>query len=106
MANHGDLDSVRSELRRLGYLDHGFERFLLQDALRPRRPLPTLLRVTPQVRALAGRAPALAPASALALARAAANGNLNAPPLQAFLDLAALFLPLFPPIAAAAAVTF
>src|SRR5262245_2868966 len=31
-----DLDEVRSELRRLGYLNHGFERFLLQDALRPR----------------------------------------------------------------------
>ena len=29
-----DLDGVRSELRRLGYLDHGFERFLLQDALK------------------------------------------------------------------------
>ncbi|HVS00209.1 MAG TPA: hypothetical protein VMW27_26515 [Thermoanaerobaculia bacterium] len=102
MATHGDLDSVRSELRRLGYLDHGFERFLLQDALRPRRPLPTLLRLTAKVGLLAG----LALAFALALALAVANGNLNAPPLQAFQDLAALFLHLFPPIAAAVAAMF
>jgi hypothetical protein len=102
MAPHGDLDNVRSELRRLGYLDHGFERFLLQDALRPRRPLPTLLRLTAKVGLLSG----LALAFTLALALAVANGNLNAPPLQALQDVAALFLHLFPPIAAAAAVTF
>ncbi len=36
-APNSGLENVRSELRRLGYLDHGFERFLLQDALRPRR---------------------------------------------------------------------
>src|SRR4028118_1202685 len=57
-----DLEEVRSELRRLGYLNHGFERFLLQDALRPRRPRPTLLRLTLQVGLIPGLVLATPPA--------------------------------------------
>jgi len=93
-----DLEGVRSELRRLGYLDHGFERFLLQDALRPRQPARTLLLLTAKVGLLAGFALALV----LALALAVANGNLTASPL----DLVALFLHLFPPLAVATGVAF
>ncbi|MFL6196166.1 MAG: hypothetical protein ACJ75H_18445 [Thermoanaerobaculia bacterium] len=85
-----DLEGVRSELRRLGYLDHRFERFLLQDALRPRQPVRTLLLLTAKVGLLSGLALALA----LALALGAANGNLTATPL----DLIPLFLHLFLPI--------
>src|SRR5215470_4799168 len=90
----GDLDGVRSELRRLGYLSHRFERYLLQDALRPRRPGRTLLDLTAKVALLSGAALALV----LAFALAAANRSLTATPL----DLLALFLHLFPPIAAVA----
>src|SRR6476619_2360922 len=85
-----DLEGARSEPRRLGYLDHRFERFLLQDALRPRQPGRALLLLTAKVGLLAGVALALA----LALALAVANRNLTASPL----DLAALFLHLFLPI--------
>lgn len=93
MATGGDLDRVRSELRRLGYLDHGFERFLLQDALRPRAPLRTVLRLTAKVALLAGVVSALA----LALALVAANGGFSSSS-RSPLDVAALFLHLFPPI--------
>jgi hypothetical protein len=93
-----DLEGVRSELRRLGYLDHGFERFLLQDALRPRQPVRALLLLTAKIGLLSGLALALT----LALALAVANGNLTASPL----DLAALFLHLFPPLAVATGVAF
>jgi hypothetical protein len=93
-----DLEGVRSELRRLGYLDHGFERFLLQDALRPRQPARTLFLLTAKVGLLSGLALALVTALALAVA----NGNLTASPL----DLVALFLHLFPPITAATGLAF
>jgi hypothetical protein len=98
MTSGHDLEGVRSELRRLGYLDHGFERFLLQDALRPRQPGRTLLLLTAKVGLLSGLALALI----LALALAVANGNLTASPL----DLAALFLHLFPPISIATSLAF
>jgi len=101
METGGDLDRVRSELRRLGYLDHGFERFLLQDALRPRAPLRTVLQLTAKVALLAGVVSALA----LALALVAANGGFSSSPLSP-LDVAALFLHLFPPIFAAAGLGF
>jgi hypothetical protein len=93
-----DLDGVRSELRRLGYLDHRFERFLLQDALRPRQPVGTLLLLTAKVALLAGLALALV----LALALAVANGNLSSSPL----DLVPLFLHLFLPISVATGTAF
>ncbi|HKV12732.1 MAG TPA: hypothetical protein VJ725_31595 [Thermoanaerobaculia bacterium] len=93
-----DLEGVRLELRRLGYLDHGFERFLLQDALRPRQPVGSLLRLTAKVGFLAGLVLALS----LALALAVANGNLTASPL----DLLALFLHLFLPISVVTGLVF
>ena len=89
---------MRSELRRLGYLDHRFERFLLQDALRSRQTAGTLLLLTAKVGLLSGLALALV----LALALGAANGNLSASPL----DLAPLFLHLFLPISLAAGLAF
>lgn len=98
MATGEELDRVRTELRRLGYLDHGFERFLLQDSLRPRAPLGTVLRLTVRVALLAGGVTA----AALALALVAANGGFSAAPL----DVAALFLHLFVPISAAAGLGF
>ncbi|HYN21307.1 MAG TPA: hypothetical protein VE078_10135 [Thermoanaerobaculia bacterium] len=98
METGGDLDRVRSELRRLGYLDHGFERFLLQDALRPQAPLRTVLRLTAKVALLAGMVSALA----LALALVTANGGFSSSPL----DVAALFLHLFPPISLVAGLGF
>jgi hypothetical protein len=93
-----DLDGVRSELRRLGYLDRGFERFLLQDALKPRQPARALLGLIAKVGLLAG----LALAAALSLALAVANGSLTASPL----DLFALFLHLFPPLAFSTGLAF
>lgn len=89
----GRLESVRSELRRLGYLHHGVERFLLQDALRSRPPFGTLLVLATKVAVLVG----LAVAAILALALAAANGNLAASPL----DLLPLTLHLLVPTALA-----
>jgi hypothetical protein len=102
MATGEELDRVRSELRRLGYLDHGFERFLLQDVLRPRAPLGTVLRLTLRVALLAG----VVTAAALALALVAANGGFTSAPLGSPLDVAALFLHLFFPISAAAGLGF
>jgi hypothetical protein len=98
MTSGHDLEGVRSELRRLGYLDHGFERFLLQDALRPRQPVRTLLLLTAKVGLLSGLALALV----LALALAVANHSLTASPL----DFAALFLHLFPPLSLATGLCF
>lgn len=93
-----ELDRVRSELRRLGYLNHRFERFFLQDALRPHRPWLALAALAGKVGALAG----VVLAVALAFALAAANGNLAATPF----DLVPLFLHLFPPIALGAGLAF
>lgn len=93
-----DLEGVRSELRRLGYLDHGFERFLLQDALRSRQPVGALLQLTGKVGLLAGLILSLA----LAFALAVANGNLTASPL----DLLFLFLHLFLPISVVTGLVF
>lgn len=98
MATGEKLDEVRSELRRLGYLDHRFERFLLQDALRPRAPLRTVVDLTVRVALLAGGVSAVA----LALALVAANGGFAASPL----DVVVLFLHLFPPISFAAGLGF
>ncbi len=93
-----DLEQVRAELRRLGYLSHRFDRFLLQDALGPRRPWRSLLALAAKVGLLAGAPLALA----LAFALAAANGSLAASPL----DLFPLFLHLLAPAAAAVGLAF
>jgi hypothetical protein len=97
-ASTDHLESVRSELRRLGYLNRGFERFLLQDAMRPRRPWRTLLGLTAKVALVAGLALALA----LALLLAAANGGLASLPR----DVPVLALHLFPPLAVATGAAF
>ena len=89
-----ELERARLELRRLGYLDHGLERFLLQDALRPRQPLRTMALLAAKVGLLTGGVLAASLAAALVLA----NGSFAASPL----DLPVLFLHLFPPAAAAA----
>jgi len=93
-----ELERARLELRRLGYLDHGLERFLLQDALRPRRPLRTLALLTVKVGVLGGGVLA----AALAVALVVANGSMLASPL----DLPVLVVHLFPPLSAVAAVAF
>jgi hypothetical protein len=93
-----ELERARLELRRLGYLDHGLERFLLQDGLRPRQPLRTMALLALKVGLLAGGVLA----AALAVALVTANGSVASSPL----DLPVLFLHLFPPVAAAAAAAF
>ena len=97
-----DLEAVRSELRRLGYLNHGVERFLLQDALRPQRPGRTLVHLVVKVGLLSGGALALA----LALALVTANAEASVGPVGVFLDTLVLFLHLFPPIAMVAGLAF
>jgi hypothetical protein len=93
-----ELERARLELRRLGYLDHGLQRFLLQDALRPRQPLRTLTLLAAKVGLLTGGVLA----AALALALVLANGSFSASPL----DLPVLFVHLFPPAAIAAGGAF
>src|SRR6202166_3307680 len=93
-----ELERARLELRRLGYLDHGRERSLLQDALRPRQPLRTMTLLAVKVGLLAGGVLA----AALAVALAAANGSIASSPL----DLPVVFLHLFTPVSAAAAAAF
>ncbi|MEM8963803.1 MAG: alkaline phosphatase family protein [Acidobacteriota bacterium] len=85
-----DLDHVRGELRRLGYLDQGVERFLLQDALRPRRSFRSLVVLVLKVALLGGALLALAAALGLALA----NDLFASRPF----DLLPLYLHLLPPM--------
>jgi len=89
MADH-DIDSVRAELQRLGYLTHGLERLLLQDALRSRTPVRAALRLALRTAPLGGGLLALP----LAVGLAAANGNL----MQSPFDLAPLVLHVWPPV--------
>jgi hypothetical protein len=78
MTRQGDLDSVRSELRRLGYLDPSLERYFLQDALRDRPPWRALLRLALREAFLAGPLAALLAAGMLALV----NGSLDSHPFD------------------------
>ncbi|HSM13761.1 MAG TPA: alkaline phosphatase family protein, partial [Thermoanaerobaculia bacterium] len=98
MSDPRELDDVRRELQRLGYLSHRVERFLLQDALVPRDPWRGLPRLAAKVGLLAGSV--VAAASALALA--AANGSLRTAPG----DLLVLFLHLVLPAALGSALAF
>ena len=93
-----DIDDVRGELRRLGYLSDRFDRFLLQDALRPRPSGRAMLFAAGRVAVLAG----LVVAAVLALVLAAVNGNLTTTPF----DLLPLFLHLLPPVALASGAAF
>ena len=62
----GEIEAVRSELQRLGYLSHRVERYLLQDALRPERPLLTVSVLAAKVGVLGGVLLALGAALLLA----------------------------------------
>jgi hypothetical protein len=65
------LESIRAELRRRGYLQRGVERFLLQDALRPRTALAAIARLALRVGLLLGMLGAVAGGVALALVNGA-----------------------------------
>lgn len=93
-----DLEQVRAELQRLGYLTRGLERVLLQDALRPPTPGRALAALALREGALAGVLLAVAGAFALAFS----NGNLGASPF----DVVPLFLHLLLPGVVAAAAGF
>jgi hypothetical protein len=95
---HGDLEATRAELRRLGYLTHGVERFLLQDTLRPRGRVSSALRLASRVALLGG----LVVAPAVAVLLAAANGNLQRTPG----DLLALSVHLLVPATVCCAIGF
>ncbi len=87
-ANPAEVEAVRSELQRLGYLSHRVERYLLQDALRPERPLATATSLAAKLGVLGGILMALG--SALLLLA------WNPPLLAAPLDFALLVLHLLP----------
>jgi hypothetical protein len=93
-----ELEDVRADLRRLGYLSGRFDRFLLQDALKPRRPGRAAAVLTVRVALLGGGALA----AAFAVALAVVNGNLEASPF----DLAVLFVHLLPWSVLAAGLAF
>jgi len=81
VSEHERLDEVRAELRRLGYLSHRFERYLLQDALAPRGGWLGLLRLA----ARGGSAVAVLLTAVATVALAAANRLLGAPGEMALL---------------------
>src|SRR3954451_10363486 len=89
----GEVEAVRSELQRLGYLSHRVERYLLQDALRPQQPLRTVLLLAVKLGVLGG--------ALLALGGALLLLAWNPPLMQAPLDLPLLVLHLLPPSALA-----
>jgi hypothetical protein len=84
----GEIEAVRSELQRLGYLSHRVERYLLQDALRPERPLATVTLLAAKLGVLGGGLVAVGGALLLL----AWNPLLTAEPF----DLAILVLHLLP----------
>jgi hypothetical protein len=96
--SNDDFESVRAELRRRGYLQHGVERFLLQDALRPRAAGAAVLRLALRVGLLLGPLAAVGGGVALALS----SGSFRAHPGDAFV----LALHLLAPSFLAAAVGF
>ena len=89
---------MRSELRRLGYLSPRFDRYLLQDALRPQAPVATLAILAAKVGLLSG----ILLAAVAAVGLAAANGSLRATPF----DVLPLFLHLAVPSSGLAALAF
>src|SRR6186713_2028321 len=86
-----DFESVRAELRRRGYLQHGVERFLLQDVLRPRAAGAAVVRLAARVGLLLGPVAAVGGGVALALA----SGSFRAHPGDAFVLALHLLLPAF-----------
>ncbi len=98
MGSQDNLDQVRLELRRMGYLDHSVERLLLQDALKPAGSVRTWLALAGRVGLIGGGLAALF--STLVLA--AWNGHLSSSPF----DLLPLFLHLAPPMVLGLALVF
>ena len=96
-ASHS-LDEVRQRLRRLGYLDRSVERYLLQDAMRPERPVRTVLALSLKVGLLAG----IPVAVAATLVLAAMNDLFVLAPS----DVLPLFLHLLPPFVFALGIGF
>lgn len=93
-----DLETVRSELRRRGYLSPGVGRFLLQDALAPRPAGRTFGVLSAKVGLLGGVVFALGGAVALLMV------NRGSSPVA--LDLVALFVHLLPPASLAVGLGF
>lgn len=93
-----DLETVRSELRRRGYLSPGVGRFLLQDALAPRPAGRTFAVLSAKVGLLGGAVFALGGGVALLL--------VNRGSSAAALDLVALFFHLLPPASLAVGLGF
>ncbi len=87
-ATEAPLDSVREELRRMGYLSHRVERYLLQDAVRSVEWRGTVLRLAAKLGGLGGAAMAFV--SVLLLLHW--NPSLRSEPF----DLLPLFLHLLP----------
>ena len=85
----GEIEAVRSELQRLGYLSHRVERYLLQDALRPERPLHTVSVLAAKVGVLGGVLLALG----AALLLSAWNPGIAASPFDLPLLVLHLLLP-------------
>lgn len=96
-ASHS-LAEVRQRLRRLGYLDRSVERYLLQDAMRPERPVRTVLGLSLKVGLLAG----IPLAVAATLVLAAMNDLFVLAPS----DVLPLFLHLVPPFVVALGLGF
>jgi hypothetical protein len=90
--------AVREELRRLGYLSHRLDRYLLQDALRPQHRPAELARMALRVGLLAGVPLALAGGAALG----AANGAWERAPLDLLVLAVHLLAPMVALVAAAA----
>lgn len=93
-----DFEAVRAELRRRGYLQRGVERFLLQDALRPRAAFAALVRLALRVGLLLGILAAVAAAVGLSTL----NGGFPSHPA----DAAVLTLHLLPPAIVVTALLF
>jgi hypothetical protein len=89
--SNDNFESVRAELRRRGYLQHGVERFLLQDALRPRAAGAAVVRLALRVGLLLGPVAAVGLGVALALA----SGSFGPHPGDAFVLALHLLVPAF-----------
>ena len=98
MSEPRELKEARAELRRMGYLTHRLDRFLLQDALRTQASPGTVLRTAAKVGLLAGSGLACAATLALGLA----NDLLRASPA----DLFPLFVHLLIPLVVAAGLLY
>ncbi|HET9767668.1 MAG TPA: hypothetical protein VFS60_12515 [Thermoanaerobaculia bacterium] len=98
VATAAEVEAVRAELQRLGYLSHRVERYLLQDALRPERVGATVTVLAAKLGLLGG--------SLVAVGGALLLLAWNPPLVAAPLDLAVLVLHLLPVSALVVGVAF